>query len=1143
MAGANASLLALSDHERHELEWSLVQFDHSWAGDQLAAWVQKLPAAHSPQRLAALVEMVKIDLERQWQQGRQVPLETYLETYPELGTVETVSPDLVQAEYEVRRQFRAPADLAEFSRRFPHQADQLRRLVEEARQIVGDSEVAESAVEVPGADAWGPGQAQAAAPLPELPEQFGRYRILKKLGEGGMGAVYLAEDTQLDRQVALKIPRFLPEDDPEALQRFYREARAAGTIRHPNLCPVYDVGQIEGVHYLTMAYVRGRPLSETFAPGEPADQREVAALVRTLAMALEEAHQKGVIHRDLKPTNVMVDQQGEPVIVDFGLARRTGTQDIRLTQSGIFLGTPAYMAPEQVRGDVEAMGPASDIYSLGVILYELVCGRLPFVGSAAAVLGQIQYADPPPPSQLRLDLDPALEAVCLKAMAKRVDDRYRSMAELAAALSDYLASPGGKPPPAAGPRRWLWMALLGTGAGMLFLGLVIFIKVKLTVGTTTEGDEPMQRLTRLRVEPLEDRRLLSAGLPQPGELLLTLRNPSPDPGDEFGRSVGVVGDGKIIVGATYDDTYGSDAGIAYLFDGRTGELLHTFPDPKNATHATLHSGDAFGEYVAGVGSDILIGAPLDDSRARDAGAAYLFDGTTGDLLRTFYSPEPAAGDAFGRALAALGDDVLIGAAKDDHPSAADAGSVYLFDGETGQLVQRFPDSTNLTHPAPIIGARFGHAIATIADEGILIGAPDPYGPSPGTVYSFRHNESTGAWDLDRITENPEPEPGERFGHTIAAANHRILSGTHYDGTYGYKAGIAYLFDTSTEDWAWLRIPDPENPTHPTPLQYDEFGKYAAAVGDNLLIGSPQPRGPGVAYLFDGATADLLLTIPNPEPATGDEFGTSVRALGNDIVVAAYHDDAGATNAGSVYVFAGANRRPEVADDSYSVDEDNVLSVPTLGVLDNDHDADGDTLTPIRETDPVHGTLQLGDDGSFTYTPAPDFHGTDTFTYRAFDGVDYSESAATVTITVNSVVDALVDIKPGSDPNSINLDSNGVLAVAILSTQTEKGEPDDFDATSLSALDLAMFEFGDSREGYGRVNAIRSSLEDVDGDGDLDLVLHFSMEDIREAGALAADTVDAVLTAEFGGDAIGVDLSGFDAINIVPPSKDKSEKGK
>src|SRR5262245_66664324 len=179
-----------------------------------------------------------------------------------------------------------------------------------------------------------------AGPLPPatlLPEQFGRYHIRGLLGKGGMGEVYLAHDTQLDRLVALKVPRFRPETGSRELERFYVEARSAARLQHPHICPVFDVNEINGVHHLTMAYIEGQPLSELVAAYAP-NPREAVVLVRTLALALEEAHRQGVIHRDLKPANVMINQRGEPVIMDFGLARTVQARPAHHTHLGTVLG-------------------------------------------------------------------------------------------------------------------------------------------------------------------------------------------------------------------------------------------------------------------------------------------------------------------------------------------------------------------------------------------------------------------------------------------------------------------------------------------------------------------------------------------------------------------------------------------------------------------------------------------------------------------------------------------------------------------------------------------------------------------------------------------------------------------------------------
>jgi len=274
---------------------------------------------------------------------------------------------------------------------------------------------------------------------PKAPRSLlGRYRLLKKLGIGGMGTVYLAEDTDNGRQVALKIPRFEGKEGSPVLERFEREACIAKGIEHPHLCPVYDYGQIEGQPYLTMPYIEGTALSRMLNTRGPWPPVQALSLVRTLAVALQVVHDKGVVHRDLKPSNIIIRANGEPMIMDFGLARSYTEAAKQLTSTGVALGTPAYMAPEQIL-EGGTIGPSSDMYSLGVMLYELVAGRLPFEGSPTALFGQILHATPPPPSKHQPDLDARLDAVCLRALAKKPTDRFATMTEFAEALEAEIA--------------------------------------------------------------------------------------------------------------------------------------------------------------------------------------------------------------------------------------------------------------------------------------------------------------------------------------------------------------------------------------------------------------------------------------------------------------------------------------------------------------------------------------------------------------------------------------------------------------------------------------------------------------------------------------------------------------------------------
>ena len=290
---------------------------------------------------------------------------------------------------------------------------------------------------------------------------FARYRIERVLGTGGMGIVYLALDTQLGRHVALKIPRFDADGKLNLIERFRREARVMAVVQHRNLCPIMDVDEYDGRHYLTMAYIDGVPLSQVLDRRNPETLSEkgsdhlegqtpfrvavapsctasqAAEWIRKLALALDAAHVAGVVHRDLKPANVIIDHSGEPILMDFGLAWMVHETDARVTLSGAIIGTPAYMSPEQAACEPDTVGAASDIYSLGVILYELLAGCPIRSGSVTRVLYMLTHEAPRRPSEIRSGVDLQLEEICWKAIARRPEDRFATAAEFAEALSRY----------------------------------------------------------------------------------------------------------------------------------------------------------------------------------------------------------------------------------------------------------------------------------------------------------------------------------------------------------------------------------------------------------------------------------------------------------------------------------------------------------------------------------------------------------------------------------------------------------------------------------------------------------------------------------------------------------------------------------
>jgi WD40 repeat protein/tRNA A-37 threonylcarbamoyl transferase component Bud32 len=266
---------------------------------------------------------------------------------------------------------------------------------------------------------------------------FGDYELLDEIARGGMGVVYKARQVNLKRVVALKMILAGQLASEQDVKRFYQEAEAAANLNHPGIVPIYEIGQHGGQHFFSMAFVEGDSLSKRVADG-PLPPREAADLLRKVAVAVEYAHQRGVVHRDLKPANVLLDAQGEPIVTDFGLAKNT-EGDRELTTSGQILGTPGYMPPEQAAGAAEKIGPPADIYSLGAILYCLLTGRPPFLAANVLdTLMQVLEKEPLPPRDVNPSVPRDLETICLKCLQKDRHKRYASAQALADDLGRWL---------------------------------------------------------------------------------------------------------------------------------------------------------------------------------------------------------------------------------------------------------------------------------------------------------------------------------------------------------------------------------------------------------------------------------------------------------------------------------------------------------------------------------------------------------------------------------------------------------------------------------------------------------------------------------------------------------------------------------
>jgi hypothetical protein len=467
-----------------------------------------------PTSLASRVNAVCDRFEAAWRAGATPRLEEYLDEVDEADRPQLLRRLLdVEIAHSGRRG--EPMLPEDYRQRFPFYGDVV------AAAFASSTLSGDGPSVVGGATASEPAR---ATDWPSIPG----YEILGTLGRGGMGVVYKARQVRLKRVVALKMLRSGQFSDTAEVARFRLEAEVVARFEHPHLLHIYDIGEAGGQPFLALEFCPGGSLDKQVR-GTPLEPAEAARLVASLARAMQAAHERGIVHRDLKPANVLLAADGRPKIADFGLAKCLDVGDGTMTQSGAVMGTPAYMAPEQAAGQTRAIGPATDVYALGAILYECLTGRPPFSGSnTMEILDQVRHAEPAPPSRSQPRVPRDLETICLKCLAKEPEGRYSSALALAHDLELFIA---GEPIRARriGPAASLWRKVRRRPLLAVSLLLLLLVgAIALTVGPRAYRDRRIAIAAAEIEDHLQAPELTEAYLQRGEALIGTLESDVPE---------------------------------------------------------------------------------------------------------------------------------------------------------------------------------------------------------------------------------------------------------------------------------------------------------------------------------------------------------------------------------------------------------------------------------------------------------------------------------------------------------------------------------------------------------------------------------------------------------------------------------------